>query len=595
MANIYNKLRDLHKKLNRFDVQKDAKPNDCFIQHKNINLFLECANALFGEFGNYTETETRLTNDIFRLRPVESYKISKLVHYNVFLFHNKLPQKVTYAFQDAGCSPSAFSENIQNIITPGSYIDPASKEQGKIYYGFDINLSEPNFYEIGFDSITLLNTKLNDSDKTCIITLNLILDKKEYILKVKFNSKFTPIEGHIKYFQGNCTKNDWFNNNTNKSKLEGMIYILIKELGDTIQAYYAKLYLDSLDDNLRDTCCLFTPDYILRLRCILLKVPVVTKDYKDKTEKCFYDDTNKSMADEIKKMHLENSIGQNTTNINIIKEVIKNKYFYADNNRIIVNTQINNYLLNIIKTLENINNSLTQINKKTVEEYRQTILKYKSTFLFTNDFKIYTYVKYLFPGLQDKNDPIAKTNMLFGEKINSFLKLKGGMNKIKNYPKDELYNIDLTNHNTYSKRIDELMEHNNSDALKLCLFYNFSKLETEYNIIIYNLENLYNILYNYYDYMALTSVNDDFIMKVIEKYNDESLFELSFEEFELFFNNWYEEYQTKKNILLNTFNNTNNKIKNTKSKTRKRKLSYNKNNNLHKTFRNSSKVKYIEA
>ena len=39
-------------------------------------------------------------------------------------------------------------------------------------------------------------------------------------------------------------------------------------------------------------------------------------------------------------------------------------------------------------------------------------------------------------------------------------------------------------------------------------------------------------------------------------------------------------------------NNINNKINNIKIKTRKRKLSYFKNNNLNKTMRNNSKLKY---
>ncbi len=591
MGSIYNKLRELHIKLNRFDVQKDAKVNDCFIKHKNINLFLECADTLFGKLTNYTETEKTLSDDIFKLTPVKSYKISKLVHYNLF-FHNKLPAKVTHAFQDAGCSPSAFSDNIQNIITPGSYIDTASKEKGNLYFGFDISLTLINFHEIGFESIRLLRAELNDVNKTCIIKLKLILDKNEIILNVKFDSKFTPIEGHINYFQGNCTKNEWFNNNPTKTKLEGMIYILMKELGDTIQAYYAKLYLDTLEDRFRDTCCLFTPDYILRLRCILLKVPVVTKDYKDKNEKCFYDDTNKSMADEIKKMHLENTVAHNSANISIISQIIENYYYYEDTKKIKINIQVINYLKNIINALKMINTNITNITHNKVEEYRKIILRYKSSFLFTKEFKIYPSVKYLFPGLQDKNDPIAKINMLFGEKIISLIASKGGMNKIKNYPKNELYNIDLENYNIYNQKINELMENNNSDALKLCLFYNFSKIETEYNVIINNVEDLYNILYNYYDYMAMTSVNDDFIMKVIEKYKDNSLFEFTFEEFESFFNNWYEEYKAKKNIVINTSNNINNKINNIKIKTRKRKLSYFKNNNLNKTMRNNSKLKY---
>ena len=258
---------------------------------------------------------------------------------------------------------------------------------------------------------------------------------------------------------------------------------------------------------------------------------------------------------EFKNIHLENVKIHNKTNIDIIKQIILNKSFIIGNNKVILNNKILLYLNNIIKYIENkmeeANN--ININNTSVERYRETILKYKSELLFYKisalDYKVYINIFYLFPGLKDeKNDIIFKNRKTFSDILSILIKQSGGTNLDNSNEINKLYNIDINNYQSYSEKVDKLMETNSSDALKLCLYYNFKKLEpnTPYSTIEDNIQSLYNLLFHFYDYMAMTSVNDNFIEIVINLYKTNELHNMSFEEFEKIFNDWYNNYKLEK-------------------------------------------------
>ena len=54
--------------------------------------------------------------------------------------------------------------------------------------------------------------------------------------------------------------------------------------------------------------------------------------------------------------------------------------------------------------------------------------------------------------------------------------LRNGFKPILVEPDLATYNIDINNYQSYSEKVDKLMETNSSDALKLCLYYNFKKI-----------------------------------------------------------------------------------------------------------------------
>lgn len=261
------------------------------------------------------------------------------------------------------------------------------------------------------------------------------------------------------------------------------------------------------------------------------------------------------MAIELKNLYLENVKIHNRTNINLISEVLIKKYFILNNNKIQLNTKIISYLNNIIKYIEIKLKELDtiDINNTTVEIYRQTVLKYKSELLFYKtaelDYKVYINIFYLFPGLKDdKYDIIFKFRKTFSDILTILIKQSGGHITNNSNKINKLYEININDYQSYSDKVDKLMETNSSDALKLCLYYNFKKLEPNmpYSTIEDNIESLYNILFHFYDYMATTCVNDKFIEVVINLYKTKELHRMSFEEFETFFNMWYENYDLEK-------------------------------------------------
>lgn len=450
-------------------------------------------------------------------------------------------------------------------------------------------LDETNFKEIGLDYIINLKSSIDLLNNNFIFNIKL---KTNSSINVIFNSKFIPISGDIIYFKGNYTKNEWFNNITlmknkdnNKLVIEAIKYILCKEIGDVLQAYYGKIYLDTLEDNNRDKCCLFTCDLILKLKCILLKVPVVSRNYdENKCEITLYDTSNKEMALEIKKMHLENVLLHNKINIELLKNVIEKKYCILNNSKIPFNAKIVLYLNNIIKYIENKSYDINaiDINKNIVEDYRKKILKYKSELLFfknqNDEYKLYLNIFYLFPGIKDdKNDLIFKHKRPFNELLATLSKQYGGVYIEKTKNMEELYKTDINTYENYSKKVDKLMETNSSDALKLCLYWNLKKISlSSFDIsTIDDVESLYNVLFHFYDYMGITCVNDDFIQIVIRLYKTNELHKITFEEFEKLFNTWAENINVSKQIINNEGINNNMLIK-----TKKRKIVNNRNYNF---------------
>lgn len=114
-------------------MAKDALSIDA--AHKPF--FTQCADTLFGPLAVYqgelerlkarTDQQTRMRNAKigFGTNP-PPLKIFTLRH-PADPYIQKIPPFVTHAIYDAGDSPTKFSNNLTSVITPGTYIDSASK------------------------------------------------------------------------------------------------------------------------------------------------------------------------------------------------------------------------------------------------------------------------------------------------------------------------------------------------------------------------------------------------------------------------------------------------------------------------------------
>jgi hypothetical protein len=607
------KLNVLHRRLNRLDVHKDAYDAENVIETDNgKELFNHLANELFGNMiprdpskknykitklyntckQNFEVNTIKYTKTIVKL-PISSITIKKSIN----TIH--LPENIKFVVHDVGVNPFYRRSDLRLIITPGTFLDPSSKlddskiNLNKIYLGFDKILTLNDFIELGINSIIKLESKLNN-DRSCDIKI--IFNFNDSI-NIRFNTNFKPIDDNSDFFFGNSTKNQWFNHNildTNDIELinNSKKYILCKLIGDLLQAYYLKVIFNNNSNYNINNSCLLTVDNNLRIRCILLNIPVIIRNYANKMNEYLYQNTDQSIISEFQSMYLNLVIDHNNMNIQYIKDILNNKKFKINNKIINVNNKINEILLNIIKNIEDANKNISKINYRKyndLNEYRKAIIKYKTFFifgLFNEEYILYTNnTTRLFPGNDLKNDIIYKMNKKIDEYIFSLINFSGGNNfgeELETYFNEVISPLkDITDYDKYSSLVDNHMEKDEiSKAVQLCIYYNISKIETD-PIIIYNeMEVLYTYLVLFYDYIGKTIVDDKFMTNIIKLYRENKLQDITYNEFENMVKEWYKTVSnpdTDPFIGFTNDNNSNNNSENnteTKSKTRKRKIIY---------------------
>jgi hypothetical protein len=193
--------------------------------------------------------------------------------------------RIRFSIQDSGKDATAFDPGITQLITPGSYLDPASrKSEGRIYRA---NLTNADFKEMGLGHIVDTLTVTGDTPLT--ITLKLkpssAFGSRPAPLVFQFGANINDPKIYIrshpdnKYLLGNATKNGYINSDRADT---GEIYkfILMKICGDLLQAYYGKKKIDDPAGGItRNQICAFTSDKFFALRAALFKVPCIIQDY----------------------------------------------------------------------------------------------------------------------------------------------------------------------------------------------------------------------------------------------------------------------------------------------------------------------------
>jgi hypothetical protein len=555
MNNIYNYKRHLYlqKLINRVDIQKDVMTKKNNVSSDDgKQLFQKCANELFGNLeNNYTYSFDYINSVIKTKNIAKPYIFNMHDNKTIELF----PKYITHAIYDTGTEPFYLNKNINVINTPATYIDTASKINNNSFCCFEDILDEKTFNELGIKDILQLKNTVNGN------FLNVSID---FIFRKNFISRFditnNSINNRPKYFKGNSIKNEWFEDNaiyrTNQNIInEGKIYLLSKLLGDLLQAYYCKLYLDKLDKRKRNTCAVFTLDNILRLRSIMFNIPV----FYNRTDDCIimseYHDTNININKHFEKLYLETMKNNNQSIIDYITNVINIGYFYLDRRRFLLNENIKKILNTLILYISNKTKLAEKIMpNNNLETYRKIIYSYIARHIFhkinEDTYQCYNDIFILFPGLDKETDIIFKTKKNL---INIFIgnNKGGGSDNNNNHIgfQDnflEKYNID--NEDEYTKTIDELMLKNTSDALKLAIY---RVISIDNNIEIQNkinlTYNLYNLLYNFFIYNSKTILNSDFLKIIYELYKNKEIQLMSVKEFDIIMEEWVNKKEKERN------------------------------------------------
>jgi hypothetical protein len=289
-----------------------------------------------------------------------------------------------YVSQDTG--PNDVVKDPQFIITPGTVLDPAGKTKGGADYS-----PIRNYESLEKEYIERLNMKniinsikvtKTDDNEEFVVSIQTTFDGE---IGVTLNGNFDPKDNEENgtYFQGNPTKNEFIKNNkgnltdsTTINKVKK--YLLVKELGDTLQVEWLRFMLDKEEQkaNLakfnRGNTVIITNDTVVFFRSLVNKVGVILT-YKGKSR--WY----KAMVQNeatllVIEQSLVKTIGDeviraNKSVINLLEDVVSqgknvdkstDKAWVGGNSwdkSVIISAT--NYLSTLIKKLEDINKDLS--------------------------------------------------------------------------------------------------------------------------------------------------------------------------------------------------------------------------------------------
>ena len=327
---------------------------------------------------------------------------------------NILPINIKYFFIDATMNPKDYKhkdlKEDKVIETFASYMDPATRSEpnkticDEFLKNDDSHIAYIDLSSYGFKKSCYV--KLLDGSTTKYMYIEIGLN--DLLLKCKIDRKgnisndnnsfvFTKNGTSIYnydflkdiFFKGNPEKNKFINENINNSddniKYTSIMLLLLKELGDTMQAIILEKILQEASKGKNDlgnylgTSCLLTNDTVLATRCSMLSVPFLLKhnyiltsyqppiseEDKEKVLKAY--DKNQKLQ-EIDRIILNNEgviNGLNFFLLQFLKPNIRNIKLseQTDESFRVVNKKIIEFIEEIIKKIKNANVKLNHILK----------------------------------------------------------------------------------------------------------------------------------------------------------------------------------------------------------------------------------------
>jgi len=241
----------------------------------------------------------RKIDDVYTL--IESSRKVRLVREKHSSGHNPVADLPNGYFVAQDCGSPDVVVNPKIVHTPGSILDPAGKTKGS-----DVAITleatgNPSWFNYNSNYNILPKAYLDQIGMGSIITGNIEAVKTNNPVLYKiviptifgniltgFNTTtFKPVSDNFIYFEGNATKNaaiyDEFaakDPSSNSTNDEVKLYILIKELGDTLQAIWLN-YIFTLNKDggqtvmKRENTLMLSWDTVVCYRCIVNNIGVI--------------------------------------------------------------------------------------------------------------------------------------------------------------------------------------------------------------------------------------------------------------------------------------------------------------------------------
>jgi len=190
---------------------------------------------------------------------------------------------VRFYIHDAGPHPDSIASGLTQVLTPASFMDPASRNNEGDRSAMSIGLNEDDFKAMGlfhvFDRLTI-EPRDPDGYVARLYKNDIMLLEFHFTNNVNM---LAPVGGgnHNQYIKGNPTKNRYINSHGPDNDVAST-YILLKLMGDLLQVYYAKkLLMLRWNDINRDSICVFTNDNNCAEISKIFGIPCVKQLYGD--------------------------------------------------------------------------------------------------------------------------------------------------------------------------------------------------------------------------------------------------------------------------------------------------------------------------
>ena len=302
---VPSQMTELHRLINVFDAKKDAFHASTKINQgtPRDNLY----SAITSMVGTNTYNHLGTDSD---LKALEDYVLPSLdkikagsasafsttlgeaptpismLKSNVQLIVPIIPEEIVNAIVDAAADPKQYNNNISIVETPSQFSDPGTRPHPEFYFPRDDTPKTINLSDYGFAPNSTFTARFNHADKPITATIVIVLNDNTITVAIDRNGKYTFINingkdyayDDIQAFAGNPTKNAFINGMNNKNPLDvlfSIVYVLCKEIGDTIQVLML-IYLLVEELNTSNTL-IFTPDIVFAMRCRIVYIPCLLK------------------------------------------------------------------------------------------------------------------------------------------------------------------------------------------------------------------------------------------------------------------------------------------------------------------------------
>lgn len=540
-------LVDMHRMLSRIDVEKDALYASPSIHKHHMSQFQTCADALFGSLPivayrgkdmndislrTSLDQSTQFLKDKLKATRVwRSHQIVVHSEYNNLArqFSSVAPLLIE-AIHDSGLSPFLFNSEIRVVLNPGSYLDPgqrtAFRECSEII-GFHTPLGPDDFAYLGMP-LSDLEAELQ-TDGSCWITLV----TRGQTLRTHFSQQFQQLKGPL-FFGGNRVKNEWFNQtsgtNTETDMQSGMHYILCKELGDTLQAYYTAQRLSHNMSN--HQVCLFTNDENLLCRGILLSIPVCLSSLHGKDNKIIhYHPAMEDIKGHWQTTIQNHVIAHNQRSINQITQVLNRGYYCTLQDRRVFFTrtsEIAAFLEKCIQTIRKYTKRFCDISGSSISlaEYSKLSAIFLASQLFNQ-----TVANQSAHSLFQKPTP---TSPLFPKPFGDYLHSFGqrGEGSSESYILEYIQDSKQTDYTQIDPT--RLEEHLPITYVLQALYARVQTVYPDRSDVHHRFmaEDINSKLIPFFAWVQNPMWEDDFIARIVDLYEDGTLATLSFQEFE---------------------------------------------------------------